>query len=79
MEEIQFSDFKENVNSIIKSVSSSDKSILIADRKRLPVKITPFSSSVEGSWLGCMRGNGRIIGDIVSPAEESDVWAVLEK
>nr|VFK02037.1 MAG: hypothetical protein BECKLFY1418A_GA0070994_11735 [Candidatus Kentron sp. LFY]VFK68220.1 MAG: hypothetical protein BECKUNK1418G_GA0071005_12166 [Candidatus Kentron sp. UNK]VFK73560.1 MAG: hypothetical protein BECKUNK1418H_GA0071006_12194 [Candidatus Kentron sp. UNK] len=79
MEEIQFSDFKENFNSIIKSICGSDKSVLIADQERPLVRITPVSSSIEDSWLGCMSGNGRIIGDIVSPAEESDVWEVLEK
>jgi len=36
--------------------------------------------SVEGkpaSWLGCMAGTGRIIGDIVSPASEDSDWNVL--
>ena len=79
MEEIQFSDFKKNLNSIIKSVCRSDKSVLISDQERFLVKIVPVSSPVKDSWLGCMSGSGRIVGDVVSPAEESDVWEVLSK
>ncbi len=33
----------------------------------------------QQSWLGCMNGSGRIVGDIVSPVEDSDVWEVLSE
>lgn len=31
------------------------------------------------SWLGCMRNSGKIIGDILSPAEDSNNWNVLSE
>jgi len=79
MEEIQFADFKKNINTIIKSVCRSEKSILISDQKKFLVKIVPVSSYQKDSWLGCMSGSGRIVGDVVSPVEEPDVWEVLSK
>jgi antitoxin (DNA-binding transcriptional repressor) of toxin-antitoxin stability system len=60
-------------------MSRSNKSILITDKGKLLVKIIPVSSSEQDSWLGCMRGTGRIIGDIVSPIEDPKVWEVLSE
>nr|VFJ56632.1 MAG: Antitoxin Phd_YefM, type II toxin-antitoxin system [Candidatus Kentron sp. DK] len=77
MEEIQFSDLENNLNRIIQSVCRSDRPVLIADQKRPLVTIVPVSSSVADPWLGCMRNRGRIVGDIVSPAEDPGVWEVL--
>nr|VFJ70472.1 MAG: hypothetical protein BECKFW1821C_GA0114237_102318 [Candidatus Kentron sp. FW] len=77
MEEIQFSDLEKNLNGIIKSVCNSDKSVLIADQGKFLVKITPVFSPVEDSWLGCMGAKGKIVGDIISPAEDSNVWEAL--
>lgn len=31
------------------------------------------------SWLGCMKGEGKIIGDIVSPVIDENEWEVLSK
>lgn len=39
-------------------------------------EIVPMSSA-EPSWLGCMKDTGRIVGDIVSPAESIEAWEVL--
>jgi PHD/YefM family antitoxin component YafN of YafNO toxin-antitoxin module len=67
MEEIQLSNFQNNVYSIIDSVINSHQSVLISDRGKLLVKIVPLSYPERDSWLGCMRGTGKITGDIVSP------------
>ncbi|MDM8525699.1 type II toxin-antitoxin system Phd/YefM family antitoxin [Desulfococcaceae bacterium HSG8] len=79
MEEIQLSDFQNNFYNIIRSVSRSDKPVLIADKGKSLVKIVPVLPSEKNSWLGCMIGTGKIVGDIVSPAEDSDVWEVLSE
>ena len=77
MEEIQLSNFQKNCHTIIETVSRSNKSIFITDKGTLLVKIVPVSSSEQDSWLGCMKGTGKIIGDIVSPVEDPEVWDVL--
>jgi antitoxin (DNA-binding transcriptional repressor) of toxin-antitoxin stability system len=79
MEEIQLSNFQKNCRTIIKSMSRSNKSILITDKGKLLVKIVPVSSPGQDSWLGCMNGTGKIIGDIVSPVEDPKVWEVLSE
>ena len=78
MEQIQLSQLQENVRAIIAAVKRSDKSVLISDKGKLLVKIVPVSSS-DQSWLGCMKGTGKIIGDIVSPAESTEAWEVLSQ
>jgi len=77
MEEIQLSNFRKNCHTIIESVSRSRKSILITEKGKLLVKIVPVSSSEQDSWLGCRRGTGKIVSDIVSPVEDPKAWEVL--
>ena len=80
MEEIQLSNFQKNCRTIIESMSRSNKSILITDKGKLLVKIVPVSSPSspgQDSWLGCMNGTGRIVGDIVSPVEDPKILEVL--
>ena len=43
------------------------------DKEKFLVKIVPGSYPEQESWLGCMRGKGRITGDIISPAEDTDI------
>ena len=78
MENIQLSQLQENVRAIIAAVKRSDKSVLISDKGKLLVKIVPVSSSGQ-SWLGCMKDTGKIIDDIVSPAESMEAWEVLSQ
>ena len=78
MEQIQLSQLQENVRAIIAAVKRSDKSVLISDKGKLLVKIVPVSSS-DQSWLGCMKDTGKIIGDVVSPAESTEAWEVLSQ
>lgn len=79
MEEIQLVNFQNNVYSVINSVINSHKTILISDKGKLLVKIVPISESGQTSWLGCMRGTGKITGDIISPAGETDDWKVFSE
>ena len=78
MEQIQLSQFRENLQAIIAAVKRSDKSVLITDKGKLLVKIVPVSSPGQ-SWLGCMKDAGKIIGDIISPAETTESWEVLSQ
>jgi len=77
MEEIRLANFQENIYSIIDAVIHSHQPILISDKGRFLVKIVPFAYSEPESWLGCMRGTGKITGDIISPAEDTHAWEVL--
>jgi prevent-host-death family protein len=79
MEKIQLSDFQKNLHNVIASVNRSFKPVWITDEGRLLVKIVPVSTLEQKSWLGCMNGTGKIIGDIISPAESLEAWEVLSE
>ncbi len=79
MEEMQLSNFQNNVYGIIESVINSHQSVLISDKGKFLVKIVPLSYPEQDSWLGCMRGTGKITGDILSPAEDTSAWRVLSE
>lgn len=79
MDEIQLSNLQKNIYAIIDSVIRSHRSVLISDKGKTLVKITPASQDEQGSWLGCMRGRGKIKGDIIAPAEDTENWKVLSE
>lgn len=79
MEIITISNFQKNCNTILEKVTQTDESVLISKKGKVLAKIVPISSSGKKSWLGCMAGKGRIVGDIISPAEDISVWEVLKK
>ncbi len=79
MEEIQLFNFQKNAADIIESVIHSHQPVLISDRGKFLVKIMPFSDSERDSWLGCMKGTGKIVGDIISPAEDINAWEILSE
>lgn len=79
MEEIQLSNFQNNISSIIESVINTHKPVLIIDKGKLLVKIVPIADSGKESWVGCMRGTGQIKGDIISPAENPDNWKAVSE
>ena len=79
MKEIQLSNFQKNIYSIIDTVIHSHQPVLISDKGKLLVKIVPLSYHEQDSWLGCMKGTGKITGDIISPAEDTDNWKVLSE
>ena len=79
MEKIKLADFQKNLQNIIESVSHSYKPVWITDQGRILVKIVPVSNREQNSWLGCMNGTGKIINDIISPAESFEAWEVLSE
>ena len=79
MEEIQLVNLQNNLYEIIDTVMNSHQPILISDKGKILVKIVPISYPEQKSWLGCMKGTGNITGDIISPAEDTDVWEAFSE
>lgn len=79
MKEIQLTNFQKDICGIIDSIVHSHKPVMISDKGKFLVKIVPIPSPEPDSWLGCMRGKGKITGDIISPAEDTDNWEVLSE
>ena len=77
MQEIQLSQFKKNFSNILEIISNTHKLVMITSKGKLFFKIIPVFSSKKDSWLGCMKYSGKIIGEIISPVEESNDLEVL--
>lgn len=37
------------------------------------------TTAIKKSWLGCMRNEGKIIGNIISPIMDESEWEVLSQ
>lgn len=43
------------------------------------IKSYQSTTAAKKSWLGCMRNEGKIIGDIMSPMMNENEWEVLSQ
>ncbi len=78
MKEVAISEFKAKCLSILDEVQKTKKPIRVT-RFGKPVAevVPPVPQETVGSWLGSMKGQIEILGDIVSPASDEDEWEVL--
>lgn len=79
MEEIQISKFKATCLAVLDRVGKTHKPVLVT-RFGKPVAqiIPPPPPDRREGWLDCMKGRGRIVGDIVAPVAEASEWEVLQ-
>jgi prevent-host-death family protein len=47
--------------------------------KALAQVIPPAAAERQSSWLGCMSGKSRIVGDVLSPVSEESEWEALQQ
>jgi prevent-host-death family protein len=79
MEEIAISKFKATCLAVLERVRKTRKPIRVT-RFGVPVAevVPPTAKPMKKQWLGSMEGTGRIVGDIVSPANDEEDWEVLK-
>lgn len=77
MQEIQVSKFKATCLAVLDRVATTGKPLLVTRRGKPLARILPAQAATWGSYLGAMKGTGRIVGDIVAPAAEPSEWDVL--
>jgi len=72
------SKFKATCLAVLERVRRTGKPILITRFGEPVAEVVPPSPPprAEG-WLGCMSGNGRVVGDVVAPATEEGQWEAL--
>jgi prevent-host-death family protein len=78
MEEIAISEFKAKCLAILEQVRKTRKPIRIT-RHGKPVAdvVPPVPVFDRAAWIGSLKGSTKILGDIVSPANDEDEWEVL--
>lgn len=80
MKSIAVSEFKAKCLSILHQVQKTRKPVLITRFGKPLAEVNPPSpQTAERSWLGCMEGKIKFLGDIVSPVFEESDWKELNE
>jgi prevent-host-death family protein len=77
MEKIAISEFKAKCLAVLDRVHKTRKPICVT-RHGTPVAevIPPSAVQERSSWIASMKGSVKILGDIISPANEEGEWEV---
>jgi prevent-host-death family protein len=77
-EAVPISKFKATCLELLRKVQRTGQSILVTRRGEPIAQIVPPPPPGHaGSWLGSMKGTGKILGDIVSPITSEHEWEAL--
>jgi prevent-host-death family protein len=80
MDDIPISKFKATCLAVLEEVRRTRRPIRVTRFGTPVAEIVPPSAEKRArSWLGVMKGSGRIAADIVRPAAEPRDWEVLSK
>jgi prevent-host-death family protein len=80
MQEIAISKFKAKCLSLLQQVAKTKQPIRVT-RFGKPVAdvVPPADTEVDRNvWIGSGKGTAKILGDIISPANDADDWEVLQ-
>jgi prevent-host-death family protein len=77
MKEVAISEFKAKCLALIAEVQKTRQPLRITRRGEPVAELVPTTPEEEGNLLGFMKGRGKILGDIVSPAADADEWEDL--
>jgi len=78
VERVPISKFKATCLSLLRRVKRTGQPILVTRRGEPIAQILPPPPpEPPDSWLGSLRGTGRILGDILGPAAPEEEWEVL--
>lgn len=76
---LAISEFKATCLKVLEQVRQTGEPILITKRGEPVAYITPPPPRKPTSWLGLYRGEGKILGDIISPILNEEEWEVLSE
>jgi prevent-host-death family protein len=78
MQEVAISEFKAKCLALLEEVCKTRKPLRITRfGKPIAVVIPPATIQGRASWIGSMKDSMRIMGDIVSPANDETEWEAL--
>jgi prevent-host-death family protein len=78
MEEIPISEFKAKCLALLEQVRRTKKPICITRHGKPVAEVVPPSPVQDReAWLRSMKGSIKILGDIISPADDESDWEVL--
>lgn len=75
---VSISEFKAKCLALVDRVKKTGRPLLITKRGEPIAQVVPPPASEKPiSWLGCLRGTGTIVGDLVAPATDEEDWGVI--
>jgi prevent-host-death family protein len=78
MKEVAISEFKAKCLSLLDQVQKTKKPILVTRFGKPVAEVIPASPNAQGAdWFGSMKDEIKILGDIISPANNEDDWEAL--
>ena len=77
MEEMKISEFKATCLAVLARVGRTGKPILVTRFGKPVALVGPPPKAAGHIWLGVLRDQGTILGDLIEPASSSDDWEVL--
>jgi prevent-host-death family protein len=77
---VSISEFKAKCLALVDMVKKTGQPLLITKRGEPIAQVVPPPAGEKPTpWLGCMRGTGTIVGDVISPATDEEEWEVLRE
>jgi prevent-host-death family protein len=77
MKEVAISEFKAKCLAILAQVQKTHQPIRVTRHGKPVVEVIPSSPEFSReSWIGSMKDEIKILGDIISPANDEDEWEV---
>ena len=78
MEEIQISKFKATCLAVLDRVGKTRKPVLVTRFGKPVAQVMPPPPSPARDWLGAMKDDGEIRGDLIAPAADLSDWEALD-
>jgi antitoxin (DNA-binding transcriptional repressor) of toxin-antitoxin stability system len=79
MDDIPISKFKATCLAVLARVKKTGHPIMVTRYgKALAQVFPPARLERSQSWLGCMSGKAKIVGDVISPAGDEGDWETLQ-
>jgi prevent-host-death family protein len=77
MKEVAISEFKAKCLALLDQVQKTKKPIRITRFGKPVAEVIPPTPVPASDWMGSMKDEIKILGDIVAPANEETDWEVL--
>ena len=77
MKEIAISEFKAKCLTVLARVDKTKTPIRVTRRGKPIADVFPTTRAATADWMGSMKNESKILGDIISPAGEESDWEVL--
>jgi prevent-host-death family protein len=75
--EVSISEFKAKCLSLLDQVHKTKQPLRVTRFGKPVAEVVPPSTEPSTDWIGSMKDEIKIVGDIISPANDAAEWEVL--